>query len=459
MARPKVQELFEEPACATNRAKSDKDRKKGCGKALTPGAAAGGCCFDGAKITLQPIVDAVHLVHGPIACEGNSWDSRNSWSTGSDLYRRGFTTDLSNLDIINGGEKKLYKAIRAAIETHKPPAVFVYQTCVGALIGDDVAAVCKAATERMGVPVIPVEAPGFVGSKSLGARLGGEALLDHVIGTVEPDDVGPTDINILAEYNVNGELDQIRPLLKRLGIRLRTAITGDARYADIAACHTARVNMVVCSQALVTLARKMKDRWGIPYFEGSFYGISDTSEALRTIARLLVERGAEPTLIDRTEALVAEEEAKAWAAIAPFKERLAGKRVLLYTGGVKSWSVISALQEVGMEFVGTSVRKSTAEDKRKIMDLTGKGEVMIDQLPPREMYRMLREGEADLLMSGGRTQFVALKARTPWVEINQERHHGYSGYEGMVTLVRQVDLTLSNPIWAQVRKPAPWENS
>ena len=51
--------------------------------------------------------------------------------------------------------------------------------------------------------------------------------------------------------------------------------------------------MVVCSQALVTLARKMKERWGIPYYEGSFYGISDTSAALRALAAMLVERGAD----------------------------------------------------------------------------------------------------------------------------------------------------------------------
>ncbi len=457
MNQAKIQELFNEPGCATNRAKSDSARKKGCSKALTPGAAAGGCCFDGAKISLQPIVDVVHLVHGPIACEGNSWDGRNSWSTGGDLYRRGFTTDLSNLDIVHGGERKLYKAIRHAVEIHKPPAVLVYQTCVGALIGDDVAGVCKAATERLGTPVIPIDAPGFAGSKSLGARLGGEALLQHVIGTIEPPDPGPTDINLLAEYNVNGELDQIRPLLARIGIRLRTAITGDARYRDIAAAHTARANLVVCSQAFVTLARKMKERWGIPYVEGSFYGISDTSVALRGLVSLLVDRGADLKLAARAEAVIAEEEAKAWKALAPYRARLSGKRVLLYTGGVKSWSVIAALQEIGMEFVGTSVRKSTAEDKERIRSLTGGDAVMIDQLPPREMYRMLRDGEADLLMSGGRTQFVALKARTPWVEINQERHHGYAGYDGMVALVRQIDQALANPIWDQVRRPAPWE--
>ncbi len=458
MLKAKIAELFEEPGCATNQAKSDKDRKKGCGKPLTPGAAAGGCCFDGAKIALQPITDVVHLVHGPIACEGNSWDTRNSWSTGSNLYRLGFTTDMQNLDIVHGGEKKLYKAIKQAIAKHKPPAVFVYQTCVGALIGDDVDAVCKAATERLGVPVVPVNAPGFVGSKNLGNRLGGEALFEHVIGTVEPDDAGPTDINILGEYNVAGELDQFRPLLARLGIRLRCSITGDARYRDVAASHTAKANMVLCSQALITLARKMKETWDIPYYEGSFYGISDTSDALRNIARMLVAQGADPALVDRTEALIAEEEARAWARLEPYKARLAGRKVLLYTGGVKSWSVIQALQEVGMEVVGSSVRKATEADKQRALErLGGNEDKLADAITPKDMYAMFRDGKADMMLSGGRSQFVALKARTPWLDINQERHVGFAAYDGMVEMVNQIDLMINNPIWEQVRKPAPWE--
>ncbi|MBC7951290.1 MAG: nitrogenase iron-molybdenum cofactor biosynthesis protein NifE [Rhodospirillaceae bacterium] len=458
MLKHKIQDLMNEPGCATNQAKSDGDRKKGCSKSLTPGAAAGGCCFDGAKIALQPITDVVHLVHGPIACEGNSWDTRNSHSTGSDLYRLGFTTDMQNLDIVNGGEKKLYKAIKQAIAKHNPPAVFVYQTCVGALIGDDVDAVCQAATERLGVPVVPINAPGFVGSKNLGNRLGGEALFEHVIGTVEPDDVGPTDINILGEYNVAGELDQFRPLLSRLGIRLRCSITGDARYRDVASCHTAKANMVLCSQALITLARKMQEKWGIPYYEGSFYGISDTSEALRNIARMLVAQGADATLLDRTEALIAEEEAKAWARLEPFKARLTGRKVLLYTGGVKSWSVIQALQEVGMEVVGSSVRKATEADKARALErLGGDEDKLADAITPKDMYAMFKDGKADMMLSGGRSQFVALKARTPWLDINQERHVGFAAYDGMVAMIEQIDLMINNPIWEQVRKPAPWE--
>lgn len=454
----KVQEVFNEPGCDKNQAKGAKERKKGCTKQLTPGAAAGGCAFDGAKIALQPITDVAHIVHGPIACEGNSWDNRGAKSSGSMLYRTGFTTDINETDVVYGGEKRLYKAIREVIEKYDPPAVFVYQTCVTGLIGDEIEAVCKAAKEKFGKPIIPVNAPGFVGSKNLGNKLAGEALLDYVIGTEEPETTTPCDINIIGEYNLAGEMWQIKPLLDHLGIRVLACISGDARYHEVASSHRARAAMMVCSKAMINVTRKMEERYGIPFFEGSFYGISDTSDALRQIARLLVQRGAPEDLLSRTEILIHREETRAWERLSKYRKRLAGKRVLLITGGVKSWSVVSALQEVGIEIVGTSIKKSTAEDKQRVKELMGEEAHMFEDLAPREMYKMLKESQADIMLSGGRSQFVALKAKMPWLDINQERHHAYAGYEGMVTLVEEIDKALYNPIWKQVRKTAPWES-
>ena len=455
----KVQEVFNEPGCEKNQGKSDKERKKGCTKQLQPGAAAGGCAFDGAKIALQPITDVAHLVHGPIACEGNSWDNRGAKSSGSRLYRTGFTTDVNELDVVYGGEKRLYKSIREVIEKYDPPAVFVYQTCVTALIGDDIEAVCKAASEKFGKPVIPVDAPGFVGNKNLGNKLAGEALLDYVIGTEEPEYTTPYDINVIGEYNLSGELWQVKPLFDRLGIRVLSCISGDARYKEVAWSHRARATMMVCSKAMINITRKLEERYGIPYFEGSFYGISDMSDSLRQTAKLLVDRGADADLLDRTEALIAEEEARVWKALEPYKARLKDRKVLLITGGVKSWSVVSALQEVGMEIVGTSVKKSTVEDKERIKELMGEDAHMLDDMSPREMYKMLKDAKAEIMLSGGRSQFVALKAKMPWLDINQERHHAYAGYDGMVALVREIDRALYHPIWEQVRKPAPWETA
>jgi nitrogenase molybdenum-cofactor synthesis protein NifE len=75
------------------------------------------------------------------------------------------------------------------------------------------------------------------------------------------------------------------------------------------------------------------------------------------------------------------------------------------------------------------------------------------------MHNILRKERVDIMLSGGRTQFVALKAKVPWLDINQERHHAYAGYDGMVNLVRQIDLAVSSPIWERVRKRAPWESN
>lgn len=457
MATLKPAALFDEPGCDVNRGKSAKQRKLGCSaRTLTPGAAAGGCAFDGAKIALQPIADAAHLVHGPIACEGNSWDSRHTPSSGPQLFRTGLTTDLSELDIIHGGEKKLYRAIKAIVERYRPPAVFVYVTCVPALTGDDVEAVCAAAAERFATPVIPVVAPGFVGSKSLGNKLAGKTLLERVIGTREPATLTPCDINLIGEYNVAGELWQVKPLLDRLGIRILASITGDGRYHDVASAHRARVNMVVCSQAMVALARGLEERYGIPFFEGSFYGIGNTGESLRRLAGLLIARGGPADLEARTETLIGGEEERSIRALAPFLPALKDKRVLLYTGGVKSWSIVSALHELGMTVVGTSVRKSTDDDQARIRALIGEEGMLFGQVPAKEMYRRLRAGDADILMSGGRTQFVALKTKTPWLDINQEREDAYAGYDGIVNLARRLHGALSNPVWATVRRPAPW---
>lgn len=455
----RIASVMEEPACGKNQAKDPNSRKKGCAKPLTPGAAAGGCAFDGAKISLQPVTDVAHLIHGPIACEGNSWDNRHALSSGPLLYRTGFTTDMNELDVIYGAEKKLFKAIREIIEKHNPPAIFVYQTCVPAMIGDDIEAVCKAAREKFGKPIIPINVPGFAGSKNLGAKLAGEALLDYVIGTEEPETTTPYDIVIIAEFNVAGDLWAVKPLLDTLGIRILANISGDARYHDIACAHRAKAAMMVCSKAMINVARKLEERWDIPYFEGSFYGVSDTSDSLRQIAKLLVQKGAPEELLARTEALIQSEEARVWERLAKYKERLKGKRVLLFTGGVKSWSVVSALQEVGMVITGTSMRKSTQEDRERATEIMGTDAHLFDEMPPREMYKLLKDARADIMLSGGRSQFVALKAKTPWLDINQERHVAYAGYEGMVNLVKEIDRAIYNPIWAQVKKPAPWEEN
>jgi nitrogenase molybdenum-cofactor synthesis protein NifE len=409
----------------------------------------------------MPITDAIHLVHGPIACAGNSWDNRGARSSGSQLYRRGFTTELLQNDVVFGGENKLYRAILDLAERYagEARAIFVYATCVTAMTGDDVEAVCAAAAKKVTVPVIPVNTPGFIGDKNIGNRLAGELLLKHVIGTAEPASRTDYDVNLIGEYNIAGDLWGMLPLFERLGIRVLSCISGDAKFEDLRHAHRARLNVIICSKSLTNLARKMKKQWGIPYLEESFYGMTDTAKALRDMARELdlAKGGGDTTMRDRVEALLAEEEARCKARIAPFRARLEGKRAVLFTGGVKTWSMVNALRELGVEILAAGTQNSTLEDFHRMKALMHRDARIIEDTSTAGLLAVMREKLPDLIVAGGKTKFLALKTRTPFLDINHGRSHPYAGYEGMVTFARQLDLTVNNPIWHALAAKAPWE--
>ena len=112
-----------------------------------------------------------------------------------------------------------------------------------------------------------------------------------------------------------------------------------------------------------------------------------------------------------------------------------------------------------MEVVATGTKKSTEEDKARIRELMGEDAVMIEDGNPRALIDRVHEMGVDVLIAGGRSMYTALKARIPFLDINQEREYGYAGYDGMVELARQLALTIESPIWSAVRQPAPWHNT
>lgn len=430
-----------------------------------PGATQGGCCFDGARNALLPICDVVHLVHGPISCTGTSWDTRGSRSLGSQLYRTGFTTALTDLELMMGnGEARLAEAIEHVVRRYRPAAVFVYVTCVPAMCGADVDGVVAAATGRIGIPVIAVPCAGFVGKKNLGQRIAGDVLLRHVIGTREPDPLPHAattpgirvhDVNLIGEWNVGGEFWNVAPLFDELGLRILCTLSGDSRFRDVQTMHRAQANMVVCSKAMLNLARQLQTRYGAPFFEGSFYGISNTSNALREFARLI----ADHDLDDRVEMLIAREEGRTHAALQPALERLRGKRALVFSGGFKSWSTVSALQELGMHVVATGIEKSTEGDKNRIVDLIGEGARMLDDNDQLALLETFKDLQADILLAGDRYIYPALKAGIPFLDLDHVREIGYAGYRGAIEFGHRLASTLDHPVWRLTRLRPPWAAS
>lgn len=399
------------------------------------------CAFDGAMIVLQPIADTAHIVHGPSACCGNSWEGRGALSSKGNLHRMGFTTDMGEMDIVYGAERKLYDAILKTHEVVNPKAIFVYATCVSGLIGEDIEDVCRKTEKKLGIPVILVNSPGFVGPKNLGNRIAGEVLLDHVIGTREPSFLTDCDINLIGEYNIAGDLWLVEPLLNEAGIRILSRITGDATFEEITCAHRAKLNVVVCSRALINVAREMERKYGIPYVEVSFFGSAEMSKALRLISSKLKVQSSKCEIATGIEKVITAGEKKVEEKLKTY-DHLRGKKAVLYTGGVKSWSFISALIDLGIEIVAAGTKKSTLHDEEKMKEMLGEDAPLVEDVSPANLLRLLREKKADILVAGGRNQYLAIKEGYPFVDVNQERHTAYAGYDGLLNLAELISNSM-----------------
>jgi len=449
--RAKIKELMNESACSHN---ANKKKGEGCDKPK-PGLAAGGCAFDGAQISLFPYADAVHLVHGPQTCLGASWETRETLSSykGRDHTVMGFTTGITTNDVIFGGDKRLDESIDYIMEHYNPEGIFVYSTCVTALVGDDIDTTCRhASTRHGGVPIIPVHAPGFVGGKNLGSRLAGEAVLEHLIGTKEPEETTPYDINLIGDYNVTGDMWEYLPILEKIGIRVLSSLSGDGRVGSIRTAHRAKLNVIVCAKSLITLCRKMKENYGIPWISVSFYGKRDTTFAIREIVKAL----GDEKLIAKAEEVIAEEEAKLETKLAPYKKLFEGKKAVLNTGGNKSWSIASGLQDLGVEVVATSIRKATEEDAAKARDYLGPDGVLM-KTPASQQAQVIDDTGAHILLAGGRSLYTAIKKKISFIDVNQEKKVSYGGYDGLLNLAEDLRHAFNNPVFANVGKKAPWD--
>ena len=112
-----------------------------------------------------------------------------------------------------------------------------------------------------------------------------------------------------------------------------------------------------------------------------------------------------------------------------------------------------------MEILAAGTQNSTLEDFYRMKALMHKDAQIIEDTSTAGLLAVMREKMPDLIVAGGKTKFLALKTKTPFLDINHGRSHPYAGYEGMVTFARQLDMTVNNPIWPALNAPAPWEKS
>lgn len=409
------------------------------------------CVFCGARVVLNPVTDAAHIVHGPIGCATYTWDIRGSLSSGSELYRNSFSTDMQERDVIFGGEKKLAACIDEVVAKYHPPAMFVYSTCVTGMIGDDIIAVCKAAAERHAIDIIPVESSGFIsGNKVVGYRAAAEALL-KLIRPKEGETIVPTrKLNFLGEYNLGGEKWLVERYLHEMGIEINVAFTGDSTVASLKQAPGACLNLVQCTGSMHWVASCLEKEYGIPYMDVNFFGAANTAESLRKIARFY----GDESIIQKTETLIEREMARIEPTISKYRKKLAGKRAAIYVGGAyKAVAIIRQLRELGMEIVMTGTQTGKKEEYDNLATLLDPGTIIIDDANPAEIEKFLLEKHVDVMAGGVKERVLAFKLGIGFVDHNHDRKDCLAGFDGAEKFAREIYVTTCSPVWTHVKEP------
>ena len=394
------------------------------------------CAFYGARWMLAPLEDAIHVVHGPVGCASYG-------STVRGRSFRVFSTALEEKDIVFGGRKRLIRTIKEA-KAVMPHAryCFVYATCSTAIIGDDIENICKKMEKDLGCPVIFVNCPGFKGdSQASGHRIAYESLLNRLIGQGKRTDVGDYDVNIIGDYNINGESKVLKSLLEEMGIRVRCIFTGHADYEGIIAAHSVRLNLLICQSSGRFLAEALQKRYGIPYLKVTFLGPSQTMASLRKIGQYFgLEAQAEKII------------ATGYKAIKPgldrFLPRLKGKRAALFFGAARMASLIKALDDMGTDVVFTGSQFGDLTTYKEACQTVSPGTYIIDDASEHDLEHLLDELRPDVFMGGIKEQYLSHKFGIGFCPFPQLRRAGpYVGFQGFLNFAGSVHNAVYAPVW------------
>ncbi len=423
--------------------------------ATTPGdMTERGCTYAGCRgVVGGPVKDAIQLTHGPIGCAFFSWGYRPHLADTDFHMKYTFVSDMNETNIVFGGEKKLLQSIiEASREFPEAKAVFVYNTCSTALIGDDGRDVAKQAEAIIGKSVVFFECEGFKGvSQSAGHHVGNETIFRQLVGSVEPEGDFSRTINIVGDYNIKNDIRTFEYMFEAIGLKILTRFTGNVSVDDLKIMHKAALNVVHCQRSATYIADMMQEKYGTPYINVTLWGMKHMAQALRDTAAVF---GLEA----EAEVVIARELAKIKPKIDYFRQRLTGKKVFIYQGGPRTWHWIELLRELGMETQTAATTFGHEDDYEKIFDQLDEGGMMIDNPNVPELEEILTKRRPDLFISGNKEKYLAYKLGVPFVNGHTYDTGPYAGFVGMVNFARDIDKAINAPIWQTLHKkarPAP----
>lgn len=283
------------------------------------------------------------------------------------------TSGLSENEAVFGGEERLRECIRFAAQKYHPQAVFIANSCVSGVIGDDTQAIAAEMEEELGLPVTAVSAHGFLDGEYYAGYLdAARALVDRFM---QPAERKEGTVVLLGDCGgMHGEyVKELRRLLSLLGLRVTGQFPSYLALDELQAVPEAELVILLGRRMddekqaqLAALAAHIRERLGTPYLADVYaVGAEETARWLRRVGQIChCEEAAE-------RAIVAEEASFA-AAVEKARNDLAGRRCALAIGRDLTWFqpeiVLRLLDKAGIELNGIVLLDCFMPERRAVME-------------------------------------------------------------------------------------------
>jgi len=442
-----------------------KGSKEGClsgnGRAFTQST---GCQLMLSLAIAGTIPESVIVFHGPVGC-GSCLLSMPGLSKQNQLARGNtdsigqvwFSTNLSESEVVSGGEGKLEETVREVDRRFRPQAIFLAATCVPAIIGDDIDAVAKRLKGQISAKILPLHCAGFK-TKIVATAYDvvyhailrylmtdeneiREPVIDNEVKRLEYDARKKRTVNLLnvASMSRVDEVELVR-LLKSLGleVNIMPCFAPPDRFVR---ARDAAVSISICATHDDYFVEHLKELYGVPYILNTIpIGLENTRKWLLDIADFFDIREQALKIIEI-------EEAALKAALAPLRQKLQGKRAFVCAGEIRAGSTAILLEnDLGMEVVGV---RAYHYDKY--------GDVLFDTLPrknelkvnvassqPFEQVNLLKRLKPDVYLGHLGGNVWAAKCGLPVMPIFGPLN-SYMGYKGTFELASRLERLLANP--------------
>lgn len=327
----------------------------------------------------------VGIIHGPMGC---AYHYRYSVRRRHQPFYALLSSDLTEQDIVFGGEEKLRQAVLAAWERCHPRWIFIIPTPVSDVLNEDIQSVA-AQLRREGLPVTAIQSELFshrdknfnrnrlkelslkkiTGDNRLELELKGcgftEALYSLVEQVMQPTEKRQRSINIeTINWGSEGRLvlREMEEFLGRCGVTVNCWIPS-SDMDRLAAAPAAELNLV----RRVRWARRMKEKFGTDYIH---IGSGGRYVGLEGIATLYRDIGQKLDISQQMDELVAQETARALADTAESRAALSQYRCALVCRGMQSapFTVKLYAREFGVQI--SSVCVILTDDLRRNMGYT-----------------------------------------------------------------------------------------